>query len=139
VDWTLELVVVPVADVDRAKSFYTDQVGFAVLVDHSAGEDFRVVQLVPPGSACAIALLKHQEMAPGSLHGLHLCVSDIEAARAQLVSRAVEVSEPYHFDAGGQQPGLAPDRGSYETFLTFHDPDGNTWLVQEVHRETAKA
>lgn len=138
-DWTLELVVVPVADVDRAKSFYADQVGFEVLVDHSAGEDFRVVQLVPPGSACAIALLKHQEMAPGSLHGLHLCVSDIEAARAQLISRGVDVSEPYHFNAGGQQPGLSPDRASYETFLTFHDPDGNTWLVQEVHRETAKA
>jgi catechol 2,3-dioxygenase-like lactoylglutathione lyase family enzyme len=139
VDWTLELVVVPVTDVDRAKAFYVDQVGFDVLVDHSAGEDFRVVQLVPPGSACAIALLRHQEMKPGSLHGLHLCVSDLEAARTQLVAGGVDASEPFHFTEGGQQPGLAPGRGSYESFLSFHDPDGNTWLVQEVHRETAKA
>jgi catechol 2,3-dioxygenase-like lactoylglutathione lyase family enzyme len=139
VDWSLELIVVPVADVDRAKAFYMEQVGFDLIVDHSAGEDFRVVQLVPPGSACAIALLKHQEMAPGSLHGLHLCVSDIEAARAQLVDRGVAASEPYHFTEGGQQPGLAPGRGSYETFVTFHDPDGNTWLVQEVKRDTPTA
>ena len=138
-DWTLELIVVPVADVDRAKAFYADRVGFDVLVDHSAGEDFRVVQLVPPGSACALALLKHQEMAPGSLHGRHLCVSDIEAARAQLVERGVDASEPYHFNEGGQQPGLSPGRGSYESFVTFPDPDGNTWLVQEVRRETATA
>jgi catechol 2,3-dioxygenase-like lactoylglutathione lyase family enzyme len=140
VDWTLELIVVPVSDVDRAKTFYMEQTGFDLLVDHSAGEDFRVVQLVPPGSACAIALLKNnRDMAPGTLHGLPLCVSDIEAARAQLVDRGVEASDYFHFDAGGQQAGLAPGRGSYETFVTFHDPDGNTWLVQEVHRETAKA
>jgi catechol 2,3-dioxygenase-like lactoylglutathione lyase family enzyme len=139
VDWTLELVVVPVADVDRAKAFYTDQTGFEVIADHSAGDDFRVVQLVPPGSACAIALLKHQEMAPGSLHGLHLCVSDIEAARAQLVDRGVEPSEFFHFGPRGQQPGLHPGRGSYESFLSFHDPDGTTWLVQEVRRETTSA
>lgn len=138
-DWTLELIVVPVADVDRAKTFYVDQAGFDLLVDHSAGEDFRVVQLVPPGSACAIALMKNQQMAPGSLHGLHLCVSDIEAARAQLVGRHVDASDYFHFGAEGQQAGLAPGRGSYETFITFHDPDGNTWLVQEVKREAAPA
>ena len=133
-DWTLELVVVPVADVDRAKAFYVDQLGFQLDVDHSAGDDFRVVQATPPGSGCSIALLNRQEMAPGSLHGLHLCVEDIVAARAALIAHGVEVSEPYHFDAGGQVPGLSPDRRSYETFLTFHDPDGNTWLVQEKHR-----
>ncbi len=130
-DWTLELVVVPVSDVDRAKSFYADQVGFNVDVDHSAGEDFRVVQMSPPGSACSIALLKKQEMAPGSLHGLHLCVSDIVAARAQLVERGVDASELFHFTEGGQTPGPSPERASYETFLSFKDPDGNTWLVQE--------
>ncbi len=136
-DWTLELVVVPVSDVDRAKAFYTDKTGFEVTADHSAGEDFRVVQLVPPGSACAIAIMKNQAMAPGSLHGLHLCVSDIEAARAQLVERGVDASEPFHFGAAGQQPGLSPDRRSYESFFSFHDPDGNTWLVQEVRRDKA--
>jgi catechol 2,3-dioxygenase-like lactoylglutathione lyase family enzyme len=131
VNWTLELIVVPVADVDRAKAFYADQVGFIVDVDHSAGEDFRVVQLSPPGSACSIALLKKQEMAPGSLHGLHLCVADVEVARAQLVERGVDVSEPFHFAEGGQVAGLDPERQSYNSFLTFKDPDGNTWLVQE--------
>jgi len=88
-DWTLELVVVPVSDIDRAKAFYGDQLGFRLDVDHSAGEDFRVVQMSPPGSACSIALLRNTEMAPGTLHGLHLIVSDIEAARAQLVEHGV--------------------------------------------------
>jgi catechol 2,3-dioxygenase-like lactoylglutathione lyase family enzyme len=139
VDWTLELVVVPVSDVDRAKSFYMDKAGFDLLVDHSAGDDFRVVQLNPPGSACSIALLKNQEMAPGSLHGLHLCVADIEVARAQLVERGVDASEPFYFGEAGQQPGLDPARRSYATFLSFKDPDGNTWLVQEVKRGAAGA
>jgi catechol 2,3-dioxygenase-like lactoylglutathione lyase family enzyme len=134
VDWTLELVVVPVADVDRAKNFYIDNLGFDLLVDHRAGEDFRVVQAVPPGSACAIAIMKNSEMAPGSLHGLHLCVSDIDAARAQLVEHGVDASELFHFGAEGQQPGPDPERQSYNTFLSFKDPDGNTWLVQEVKR-----
>jgi catechol 2,3-dioxygenase-like lactoylglutathione lyase family enzyme len=134
VDWTLELVVVPVSDVDRAKAFYTEQLGFRLDVDHSAGDDFRVVQATPPGSACSIALLKKQEMVPGSLHGLHLCVSDIEVARAQLVERGVDVSEPFHFGEAGQTPGLDPERRTYATFLSLHDPDGNTWLVQEVKR-----
>ena len=133
-DWTLELIVVPVADVDRAKAFYVDQLGFRLDVDHSAGDDFRVVQATPPGSGCSIALLNRSEMAPGTLHGLHLCVDDIAVAREALVAHGVAASEPYHFDAGRQVPGLSPDRRSYETFLTFHDPDGNTWLVQEKHR-----
>ncbi len=134
-DWTLELVVVPVSDVDRAKSFYIDQVGFDLLVDHRAEEDFRVVQLVPPGSACAIAIMKNTEMSAGSLHGLHLIVADIDAARAQLVERGVDASEMFHFRPDGQKPGPDPDRANYGTFLSFHDPDGNTWLVQEVRRE----
>jgi catechol 2,3-dioxygenase-like lactoylglutathione lyase family enzyme len=135
VDWTLELVVVPVADVDRAKAFYSDQLGFSVLVDHSVGDDFRVVQLDPPGSSCSIALLKNQEMAPGSLHGLHLCVTDIEAAHAQLIERGVDASDPYHFGEAGQTPGVDPERRNYATFVTFKDPDGNTWLVQEKRQE----
>jgi predicted enzyme related to lactoylglutathione lyase len=132
---TLELIVVPVADVDRAKAFYMDVAGFNLEVDSSHGDDFRVVQLTPPGSACSIALLKNgQRMEPGSLHGLHLCVEDIEVARAELVDRGVAASEPFHFGEAGQAPGLDPERRSYATFLTFNDPDGNTWLVQEKHR-----
>jgi catechol 2,3-dioxygenase-like lactoylglutathione lyase family enzyme len=138
-NWTLELIVVPVADIDRAKAFYRDQAGFSVDVDHSAGDDFRVVQLTPPGSACSIALLKDNPMAPGSLHGLHLCVEDVTVAREELLGRGVAASEPFHFGASGRTPGLDPDRRSYSTFLTFHDPDGNTWLVQEVHRAEAAA
>jgi predicted enzyme related to lactoylglutathione lyase len=139
VDWTLELVVVPVADVDRAKTFYMERAGFGLDVDFSAGDDFRVVQLSPPGSACAIALMKNSEMAPGSLHGLHLCVSDLDAARAQLVEHGVDASEMFHFAEGGQVSGPDPERQSYNSFLSFHDPDGNTWLVQEVKRTKAEA
>jgi len=129
-DWKLELIVVPVSDVDRAKAFYAEQVGFVVDVDHRAGEDFRVVQLTPPGSACSITLMRNE--AAGSLHGLHLVVRDIEAARTELVGRGVQVSEPFHFGATGQTPGLHPERSDYGTFLSFEDPDGNGWLVQEV-------
>ena len=130
-DWKLELIVVPVTDVDRAKAFYMDQAGFGLDVDHRAGEDFRVVQLTPPGSACSIALMRNPERA-GAVQGLHLIVPDAEEARAELATRGAEVSEPFHFDAGGQQPGLDPERRSYGTFLSFSDPDGNGWLVQEV-------
>jgi catechol 2,3-dioxygenase-like lactoylglutathione lyase family enzyme len=136
-DWTLELVVVPVSDVDRAKAFYMEQIGFGLLVDHRAGEDFRVVQLVPPGSACAIAIMRNTEMAAGSLQGLHLCVSDIDVARAQLIDRGVDASELFHFGEAGQMAGPDPDRASYNTFLSFNDPDGNGWLVQEKKAEAA--
>ncbi|MFI5694158.1 glyoxalase superfamily protein [Kribbella sp. NPDC051586] len=135
-DWKLELVIVPVTDVDRAKKFYTDQLGFAEDVDHRVGDSFRVVQLTPPGSACSISIGTGLSSAkPGSYQGTHLVVTDIEAARAELVERGVEISEPFHFGAQGKQPGLAPNRGDYETFLSFEDPDGNSWTVQEVgHR-----
>jgi catechol 2,3-dioxygenase-like lactoylglutathione lyase family enzyme len=133
VDWKLELIVVPVSDVDRAKTFYLDNVGFNLIVDHSAGEDFRVVQVVPPGSACAIAIMKNLD-APGSVKGLHLVVPDIDAARKELVARGTEVSEIYHFVEGQQKPGHDPGRGDYNSFLDFSDPDGNSWLVQEVGR-----
>jgi catechol 2,3-dioxygenase-like lactoylglutathione lyase family enzyme len=135
VDWKLELIVVPVSDIDRAKAFYMDNAGFQLDVDHSAGEDFRVVQLTPLGSACSIALMKNTEGA-GSVQGMHLIVSDIDAARAELVERGIDASDLFHFGAGGQEPGPDPQRSSYNTFLTFNDPDGNGWLVQEVHRDT---
>jgi catechol 2,3-dioxygenase-like lactoylglutathione lyase family enzyme len=137
VDWTLELIVVPVSDVDRAKAFYIDQTGFRLDVDHRAGEDFRVVQLTPPGSPCSIALMRNP--AAGSLQGLHLVVSDIAAARAELVLRGVEVSEIFHFGANGQEPGPDPQRSNYNSFVSFSDPDGNGWLVQEVDRSRPKA
>jgi predicted enzyme related to lactoylglutathione lyase len=133
VDWKLELVVVPVSDVDRAKTFYIEQAGFDLHVDHRAGDDFRVVQLTPPGSACSIAIMKNTD-APGSVQGLHLVVSDIDAARAELVGRGTDVGEIFHFESGGQVPGPDPQRGDYNSFLSFSDPDGNSWLVQEVRR-----
>ncbi len=130
-DWKLELIVVPASDVDRAKAFYLEQAGFELLVDHRAGEDFRVVQMTPPGSACAIAVMKQPERA-GSLLGLHLIVPDIDAARGELAERGVETSEVFHFGEGGQQPGHDPERRDYNSFVSFSDPDGNGWLVQEV-------
>ena len=130
-DWKLELVVVPVSDVDAAKAFYAGPAGFEVTTDFSAGEDFRVVQLTPPGSACSIALMANPGAA-GSLHGLHLVVDDIDAARTALVERGAAPSEPYHFLDGRQLDGAHPERADYGTFLSFADPDGNGWLVQEV-------
>lgn len=129
-DWKLELVVVPVADQDRAKAFYLDQVGFDLHVDHRAG-DFRVVQLTPPGSACSIALM-HNPEAAGSAQGLHLVVPDIEAARAALTGRGVAVGDLIHFVEGRETPGPDPERSDYNSFFTFSDPDGTGWLVQEV-------
>ena len=133
-EYRLELVVLPVSDVDRAKAFYNEKLGFTVDVDHKAGESFRVVQLTPPGSACSITIgTGVTQVAPGTYQGLHLVVHDIEAARADLAGRGVDVSEPFHFGAEGQTPGLHPERGDYGTYLSFSDPDGNGWLVQEVN------
>ena len=131
-DWKLELIVIPVADVDRAKAFYQDQMGFKLESDFSAG-DFRVVQLTPPGSACSIALMR-SDTAPGSVHGLHLVVPDLDAAHAELVGRNLDPGEMFHFAEGGRLSGPDPQRASYNSFLSFDDPDGNTWLVQEVKR-----
>ena len=132
-DWKLELIVVPVSDIDRAKSFYADAVGFAVDVDYSAGEDFRIVQLTPPGSACSISLMRNPEAA-GSLSGLHLVVNNLAAARAQLLERGAGPSEIFHHEDGRQTPGPDPQGRDYGSFLSFADPDGNGWLVQEVGR-----
>jgi len=132
-DLKLEVVVIPVSDVDRSKSFYEESLGFALDVDHRAGESFRVVQLTPPGSACSITFgLGISSAEPGSYKGMHLVTEDIEAARNELTGRGVEVSEPFHFGAEGQTPGLHPDRADYGSYLQVEDPDGNTWLIQEV-------
>jgi catechol 2,3-dioxygenase-like lactoylglutathione lyase family enzyme len=137
VDWKLELVILPVSDVDRAKDFYIEKAGFTLDVDHRGGDRFRVVQLTPPGSACSISIgMGISSAAPGSVKGLHLVVSDIEQARAELTERGVHASEIFHFSATGQTPGLDPKRADYGSFLSFSDPDGNHWMVQEVGRAT---
>ncbi len=130
-DFKLELVIIPVTDVDRAKDFYAEKAGFRLDVDHRAGEDFRVVQFTPPGSACSVTLMRNPDAA-GSLQGLHLVVGDIDEARAELTGRGVDASEIFHFGPAGQTPGHEPQRASYVSFLSFADPDGNGWLVQEV-------
>ncbi len=129
-DWRIEVIVVPVSDVDRAKHFYAEQCGFVVDVDRQLGDTFRVVQLTPPGSACSITFgtgLVASE--PGSLKGLQLCVTDIEAARAELAGRGVEVGEVTHFEDGVPTPGAG---GDWNSFVFFADPDGNSWAVQQV-------
>ena len=128
-EWKLEVVVVPVSDVDRAKRFYSEQVGFVVDVDHRASETTRVVQLTPPGSACSITIgTGLVESAPGSLQGLQLVVPDIDAARAQLVEHGVEVSPVRHFDGADWVEGHG---GDWNSFIFFSDPDGNGWTVQQ--------
>lgn len=136
-EWKLEVVVVPVSDVDRAKRFYAEQVGFHLDVDHRAGDDFRVVQLTPAGSACSVTLMSGTEAAPGSIKGLQLVVTDIDAARAELVGRGVPVTPVFHFEDGRQVTGHDPQRADYGSFLSFSDPDGNVWLVQEVASRAA--
>jgi len=132
-DFKYELTVIPVSDVDLAKEFYADKLGFKVDVDHSAGDVFRVVQLTPPGSAASITIGKGMPQAePGSYTGMHLVVEDLPAARDLLVERGVEVGEPFHFGAEGPAGGLHPERLSYGSFASFSDPDGNAWLIQEV-------
>ena len=134
-DWKLELVLLPVSDVDRAKTFYTEKVGFNLDVDHRASDEFRVVQMTPPGSACSITIgTGITDATPGSVRGLHLVVSDIEAARAELVERGVDVSEVRHFESGKWMPGPDPQHSDYNSFADFSDPDGNSWVVQEVRR-----
>lgn len=134
-DWKLELVLLPVSDVDRAKAFYTENVGFTLDVDHQPNEEFRVVQMTPPGSACSVTIgVGITSAEPGSYRGTHLVVADIEAARAELVSRGVDVSDVRHFDreAGEWRPGADPQHGDYASFADFSDPDGNSWVLQEV-------
>jgi catechol 2,3-dioxygenase-like lactoylglutathione lyase family enzyme len=141
VDMQFEVVVLPVADVECAKAFYA-KLGWRLDADFSFDNGFRVVQFTPPGSGCSIQFgTKMTTAAPGSAQGLYLIVSDVEAARKELVARGVEVSEIFHTsrpgaqfrpDSNGRIIGPAPDHHSYFSFATLNDPDGNTWLFQEV-------
>ena len=145
VDMKLEIVVIPVSDVDRAKEFYT-MLGWRLDADFGAGDDFRVLQFTPPGSGCSIIFGKNvTAAAPGSAQGLYLIVSDIEAARQELLGRGVEISEVFHgagnVYVGTDEPylfgrhrvaGPDPEHGSYRSFASFSDPDGNGWLFQEI-------
>jgi catechol 2,3-dioxygenase-like lactoylglutathione lyase family enzyme len=131
-DYKLELVLLPVGDVDRSKAFYTEQCGFTLDVDHRADESFRVVQLTPPGSSCSVSIgTGLLDTPPGSVRGLHLVVTDIVAARDELSGRGVEVSDVRHMTPSGWQPGVDPNRTDYGSFADFADPDGNTWVLQE--------
>jgi catechol 2,3-dioxygenase-like lactoylglutathione lyase family enzyme len=145
VDMKLEVVVIPVSDVDRAKRFYGG-LGWRLDADFAAGDDFRVIQFTPRGSGCSVIFGKNVTgAAPGSAEGLYLIVADIEAARDELLGRGVEISEVFHdggdVHAGADEPylfgrrrvdGPDPERGSYRSYASFNDPDGNGWLFQEV-------
>jgi catechol 2,3-dioxygenase-like lactoylglutathione lyase family enzyme len=131
VDMRLEVVTVPVSDVDRAKEFYQG-LGWRLDADIAVSDTFRVVQLTPPHSACSVAFGKGVTTGePGSIHRLILAVDDIDAARAALVARGAAVSEVFHL-AGGRVPGRDPQNRSYQTYAAFSDPDGNEWLLQEI-------
>ncbi|WP_031069537.1 VOC family protein [Streptomyces sp. NRRL S-118] len=141
-NWTLEVVLVPVTDLDRAKEFYGTQCGFKTDLDTEVAPGIRIIQLTPPGSRCSIALQSgmpmapgRQQMAPGSLQGMQLCVTDIEAARAELVSRGVEVSPVQHLGAEGWAEGKGE---TWNSFMFFQDPDGNGWTVQEAPSELSE-
>jgi catechol 2,3-dioxygenase-like lactoylglutathione lyase family enzyme len=128
-DWKLEVVPIPVSDVDRAKRFYAEQVGFVVDLDTRIGDEMRLVQLTPPGSGCSIHVSSGIiDMSPGSIQGLQLVVSDIEAARADLVERGVEAGPVRHMDDGAWLEGRG---GRWNSFVFFSDPDGNGWVLQE--------
>jgi catechol 2,3-dioxygenase-like lactoylglutathione lyase family enzyme len=145
VDLKLEVVVIPVSDVDRAKAFYAN-LGWRLDADFASGDGWRVIQFTPPGSACSVIFGKNvTPAAPGSAQGLYLIVSDLEAARQGLLGRGVKISEPFHgggdVHAGADEPylfgslrlnGADPKRGSYSSFASFRDPDGNGWLFQEI-------
>lgn len=141
VDMKFEVAVIPVADVDRSKAFYT-RLGWRLDADFPFDNGFRVVQFTPPGSGCSVQFgTKMTSAAPGSAQGLYLIVSDVEAARKDLVARGIEVSEVFHagapgaqfqIDGSGRISGPAPGHATYSSFATFRDPDGNGWLFQEI-------
>ncbi|MFI5844637.1 VOC family protein [Catenuloplanes sp. NPDC051500] len=130
-NWTLEVVVVPVSDLDRAKEFYADRLGFHVDHDSSFGPDARIIQLTPPGSGCSVVIGRGAvpDMPPGSLKGLQLVVPDIRAAHAELVARGVECSD---VQVLGENPSPVPDPLDNVGFVFFSDPDGNGWAVQQI-------
>lgn len=132
-NWTLEVVIVPVADVARAKAFYTEVMGFGVDHDSDFGEGRRMVQLTPPGSGCSIVISSFlNDMAPGSLKGVQLVVNDVRAAREVLVGRGFDPGEVVVVGADGVRPATAEDELNNQGFLFFDDPDGNSWAVQQI-------
>jgi catechol 2,3-dioxygenase-like lactoylglutathione lyase family enzyme len=137
-DYRIEVVTLPVSDVDAAKAFYADRLGFAVDVDYAPSPAFRVVQLTPPGSAASIQFgIGLTDAAPGSARSHYLVVPDVEAAREELSARGVEVGGVFHKKdratwAGEYEDGLDPEHTPYASFLSFDDPDGNNWIVQEI-------
>ena len=134
---SIEVIMLPVSDVERALRFYVDQVGFTLDVDYSPNDAFRVVQLTPPGSSCSIQIGRGStDVPPGSLRNVYLVVTDLEAVRSRLLERGIEVGEIRHkvpIDAwdGGFAHGLDPARRDYASFADFSDPDGNSWVLQE--------
>ncbi|MGE3285062.1 MAG: glyoxalase superfamily protein [Pseudonocardia sp.] len=133
-DWKLEVIVVGVTDVDRAKEFYVDKLGFHLDVDHAMGEAFRIVQVTPPGSACSISFgVNVGGGEPGATKGLHFVVPDIEAAAAALDAAGVEHGGIQHFVDGAMTPGPHPQRADYNSFVFFADPDGNALVLQHVN------
>jgi catechol 2,3-dioxygenase-like lactoylglutathione lyase family enzyme len=142
-DYQLQVITLAVSDVDEAAAFYTRQAGFTLDVDYHPVPGFRVVQLTPPGSACSVQLgAGLTDAAPGSARATYLAVTDIEAARAELIARGVKVSDIRHKSpvetwAGGWAPGADPERRDYASLADFADPDGNTWVIQEIGYRTA--
>jgi catechol 2,3-dioxygenase-like lactoylglutathione lyase family enzyme len=140
----IEVLILPVTDVERALTFYTEKAGFTLDVDYQPADDFRVVQLTPPGSQCSVQIgVGPTDAAPGSVRGIYLVVEDIEATRDELVTHGVEVSEVRHkaplgLWRGGWAPGLEPRRSDYASFADFSDPDGNRWTLQERGFGTAR-
>jgi catechol 2,3-dioxygenase-like lactoylglutathione lyase family enzyme len=133
VDWKLEVVTIPVTDLDRAKAFYVDQLGFNSDIDHTISDEVRLVQLTAPGSACSIHLGQNGGgMTPGSLRGLFLVVSDLRAARDELIERGVDVGEPQIFDEGSYRPAREGENLDLVGCVFISDPDGNAWTVQQI-------
>lgn len=136
-DWKLEVVTIPVSDLDRAKAFYVEQLGFNSDIDHTISDEVRLVQLTAPGSACSIHLgQKGGGMTPGSLQGLFLVVSDLRAARDQLVERGVEVGEIVMFEEGSYRPAREGENLDLVGCVFLSDPDGNAWTVQQIPPRT---
>jgi catechol 2,3-dioxygenase-like lactoylglutathione lyase family enzyme len=136
-NWKIEVVTIPVSDVDRARDFYAEKVGFAVDIDHRISDDLRLVQLTPPGSACSIHLGKGTvDMEPGSIDGVFLVVRDLIAARDYLVERGVKVGELQVFDDGSYRPAREGENLDLVGCVFFSDPDGNRWCVQQIPART---
>ena len=136
-DWKLEVVTVPVSDIDRARDFYAEKMGFAVDIDHRVSDEIRLVQLTPPGSACSIHLgLRTVDMEPGSIDGVFLVVTDLRAARAHLVERGVDVGEFLVFDEGAYRQAQEGENLDLVGCVFFRDPDGNRWCIQQIPAST---